>query len=272
MSPDKLKLLFIGDIVGAFGRAVVRRLLPDLKSEYSIDVTIANGENCAHGFSITEKIYNDLLSAGVDAFTMGNHVWEKREVVNKAHLFDKMARPANYPPGTPGNDHLIIDVKGAKLGLLNLNGRVFMQCMDCPFQAAERIIPKIKEKTNLILVDMHAEASSEKCAMGYFLDGKVSAIIGTHTHVQTADERVLTGGTGFISDVGMTGPLDSIIGMKKEQVMRRIIKQMPERLEPASEGPGLFNGVVVTLDVNSGKTLEIGRIKRITEPLKVEEN
>ncbi|MBU0630861.1 MAG: TIGR00282 family metallophosphoesterase [Candidatus Margulisbacteria bacterium] len=272
MSQDKLTLLFIGDIVGAFGRSVAKRLLPDLKKEFAVDVTIANGENCAHGFSITEKIYNDLLNAGVDAFTMGNHVWEKKEVVNKASLFEKMARPANYPPGTPGKDHVIIDVKGIKLGLLNLNGRVFMQCMDCPFQAAERVLPRIKEQTNLVLVDFHGEASSEKCAMGYFLDSKVSAIVGTHTHVQTADERILTGGTAFITDVGMTGPMDSIIGMRKEQVMRRIISQMPERLEPANEGPGLFNGVVITLDVKSGKALEIERIKRVTEPLNVEEN
>lgn len=272
MSPDKLKLLFIGDIVGAFGRVVAKRLLPDIKKEFAIDVTIANGENCAHGFSITEKIYNDLLTAGVDAFTMGNHVWEKKEVAQKIDLFEKMARPANYPPGTPGKDHLIIDVKGVKLGLLNLNGRIFMQCMDCPFQAADRVLPKLKEQTDLVLVDFHAEASSEKYAMGYYLDGKVSAIVGTHTHVQTADERILPGGTGFISDVGMTGPIDSIIGMRKEQVMRRMIRQMPERLEPASEGPGLFNGVVVTLDVKTGKALEIQRIRRITEPLKVEEN
>jgi len=262
-----MNILFIGDIVGAYGRAIVKHLLSEIKKEYAIDFTIANGENSAHGYSITEKIYYELLAMGIDALTMGNHMWEKKEIIAKIPSWDRIVRPANYPPGVPGKDHIIIDVKGTKIGIVNFLGRVFMQCMDCPFQTAEKLIPKVKEQTKIIIVDMHAEATSEKCAMGYFLDGKVTAVLGSHTHVITADERILPGGTAYISDIGMVGAQDSIIGMNKGQILKRFMTQMPEKFEPTEEGPGLFNGVLLKIDLPTGKAQEIKRIVKVTEPL-----
>ncbi|MBI5700821.1 TIGR00282 family metallophosphoesterase [Candidatus Saganbacteria bacterium] len=266
-----MNILFIGDIIGSYGRAVLKKVLPDVKSEYSIDLTVANGENSAHGYSITEKIYNELLDSGIDIITMGNHIFEKKEVITKIATFDRMVRPANFPQGTPGLDHLVLEWDGIKVGIINLLGRVFLQCMDCPFQAVEKILPEVKKQTDIILVDIHAEATSEKCAMGYFLDSRVSAVVGTHTHVMTADERILQGGTAFISDVGMVGAQDSIIGMSKEQIIKRFITQMPEKFEPTTYGPGLFNAVVITIDKKSGKALDIKRIFKITDALKLKE-
>ncbi len=262
-----MNLLFIGDIVGSYGRAIVKQLLPEIKKEYAVDFTIANGENSAHGYSITEKIYHDLMDTGIDAITMGNHLWEKKEIIPKIALFENMARPANFPPGVPGKGHLILEAAGIKIGIVNLLGRVFMQCMDCPFQAVEKLVPKIREQTKIIIVDFHAEATSEKCAMGYFLDGKVSAVIGTHTHVMTADERILANGCAYLSDCGMVGAQDSIIGMGKEQILKRFLTQMAEKFEPTDSGPGLFNAVMLKIDPASGKALEIKRIFKVTEPL-----
>lgn len=269
MSQSSLNVLFIGDLIGAYGREIVRHLLPSIKKEHAVDLTIANGENSAHGYSITEKIYTALIEMGVDAITMGNHMWEKKEIVSKISSLDRIVRPANYPQGVPGKDHLIIDCRGVKIGIVNLLGRVFMQCMDCPFQAVEKLLPKVKEQARVIIVDMHAEATSEKCAMGYFLDGKVSAVIGTHTHVMTADERILSGGTAFISDIGMVGAQESVIGMNKEQILKRFITQMPEKFEPTESGPGLFNAVVLKIDPQSGKALEVKRIWRVTESFNI---
>ena len=265
-----LNILFIGDIVGSYGREITRHLIAGIKKEYAVDFTIANGENSAHGYSITEKIYSAFMEMGIDAITMGNHVWEKKEVISKMPEMENLVRPANYPPMVPGQDHLILDAQGTKIGITNLLGRVFMQCVDCPFQTAEKLIPKIREQARIIIVDFHAEATSEKCAMGYFLNGKVSAVLGTHTHVMTADERVLTGGTAFISDVGMVGAQDSVIGMKREQILKRFTTQMPEKFEPAEAGPGLFNAVLLKIDAASGKALEIKRIIRVTEPLHIQ--
>ena len=264
-----MNILFIGDIVGAYGRAVVKQLLPELKKEHAIELTIANGENSAHGYSITEKIYHELLELGIDAITMGNHLFEKKELVQKIDTFDRLVRPANYPPGAPGRDHLILDVKGKKVAVVNLLGRVFMQCLDCPFQAADKLISRLKERCPAIIVDFHAEATSEKVGMGYFLDGRVSAVLGTHTHVMTADEKILLNGTAFITDVGMAGSADSIIGMNKEQILKRFVTQMPEKFEPTDYGRGLFNAVVLNIDVNSGKALGIKRISITTEPLEL---
>jgi metallophosphoesterase (TIGR00282 family) len=262
-----MNILFIGDIVGAYGRAVVKLLLPELKKEYAIDLTIANAENSAHGYSITEKIYHELLELEIDAMTMGNHLFEKKELIQKIDSFDKLVRPANFPPGAPGRDHLIVDVKGTKVAIVNLLGRVFMQCLDCPFQAADKLIPKLKEQAKIIIVDVHAEATSEKCALGFYLDGRVSAVLGTHTHVMTADERLMAGGAAFISDVGMVGAADSIIGMSKEQIIKRFVTQLPEKFEPTDYGPGLFNAVVLKIDEKTGKALEIKRVRKITEPI-----
>jgi metallophosphoesterase (TIGR00282 family) len=264
-----LTILFIGDIIGAYGRAVLKYLLPELKKEHAVDLTIANGENSAHGYSITPKIYQFFMENGIDAITMGNHLWEKKEIIPIISSFEKMARPANYPPGVPGQDHLLLDINGTKVGVINLLGRVFMQCLDCPFQTAEKLVAQIRQQTKIIVVDVHAEATSEKNALGLFLDGKVSAVVGTHTHVMTADERILPGGTAFISDVGMVGAQDSIIGMNKEQIIKRFLTQMHHKFEPTETGPGIFNAVVLKIDRESGKALEIKRISRTTEPLKV---
>lgn len=266
MSPSNINILFIGDIVGALGRRTVAEFLPEIKRQHKIDFVIANGENSAHGYSITEKIYNELLDMGVDAITMGNHLWEKKEIVPKISTLDRMVRPANFPPGAPGRDHLLIEAAGLKIGIINLLGRVFMQCLDCPFQAAEKLVNKLKDQTKIIIVDLHAEATSEKNAMGFFLDGRVSAVVGTHTHVMTADDRILPNGTGFISDVGMVGALDSIIGMNKEQIIKRFVSQMPEKFEPTEIGQGLFNAVVLKIDTVSGKALELTKIIKKTEP------
>ncbi|MCU0640683.1 MAG: TIGR00282 family metallophosphoesterase [Candidatus Margulisbacteria bacterium] len=269
MSPSKLKILFISDIVGSYGRAIVRQVLPDLKKELAVDLTIANGENSAHGYSITEKIYLDLLEHGVDVVTMGNHVWEKREVVAKIDTFDRLVRPANYPPAVPGRGSLVVDCQGIKVGVVNLLGRVFMNCVDCPFQTADKIIPAVRAEAKVIIVDFHGEATSEKAALGYYLDGQVSAVLGTHTHVQTADERVLPGGTAFISDAGMCAGQDSVIGMKKEQILKRFTTCLPEKFEPIDSGPGLFNAVLLTVDAATGQALAIERISRLTEPLNI---
>jgi metallophosphoesterase (TIGR00282 family) len=255
------KILLIGDIIGKLGREVCRQVLPDLKKKLAPDLIMANGENSAHGYGITEKIYKELTEMGIEAITMGNHVWDKKELVNNIDKLSLVLRPANYPPGVPGRDHLIIQKSGVKVGIVNLSGRVFMQALDCPFQAAERVIPKLN--TNLVIVDMHAEATSEKYAMGWFLDGKVSAVIGTHTHVMTADERILPNGTAFISDIGMAGAYDSIIGMNREQILKRFTTQMPERFEPTEKGRGLFNAVFLKIDAVSGRAKEIKRIVKV---------
>lgn len=259
----QLNVLFIGDIIGKLGRKVCRQVLPELKKKLSPDLIIANGENSAHGYGITEKVYNELLEMGIEAITMGNHIWDKKELVKNIDKLPLVIRPANYPPGVPGRDHFVIEKSGVKIAIVNLVGRTFMQSLDCPFQAAEKLIPTLN--TNLVIVDMHAEATSEKCAMGWFLDGKVSAVIGTHTHVMTADERILPNGTAFISDIGMAGAYNSIIGMNKEQILKRFLTQMPEKFEPTEKGPGLFNAISLKIDAVSGHAKEIKRIVKVVE-------
>jgi len=265
-----VNILFIGDIVGSYGRAIVKQLLPDLKKEYGIDLTIANGENTAHGYSMTEKIYNELLDCGIDLFTMGNHIWEKKEIVSKINQLDRMVRPANYPASNPGKEYLVAEVKGLKVGVINLLGRVFMQCMDCPFQAVDRLLAKVKNEAKVIFIDFHAEATSEKVAMGFYVDGRATALVGTHTHVMTADERLLSNGTAYISDVGMVGAQESVIGMKKEQILKRFITQLPEKFEPADQGAGLFNAVLIKIDEKSGQAISIERIQRVTTPFELD--
>ncbi len=260
-----MKILFIGDIIGKCGRKIAEACIPALSREYFPDFIIANGENSAHGYGITEKVYNELLDVGIDALTMGNHMWDKKEITKIMDRFPKMVRPINYPDIVPGKPYLILEKKGVKVAITNLLGRTFMPPMDCPFQAIEKLLPIIRKETNIILVDVHAEATSEKCALGWFLDGKVSAVVGTHTHVMTADERILPQGTGYITDLGMVGCLDSIIGMQKEQIIKRFITQMHDKFEPAEGGPGLFNAVFIEIDPVTGKTITIKKIIRQTE-------
>lgn len=259
----QIKILFIGDIIGKLGRQLCSQVLPELRQTLQPDFIIANGENAAHGYGLTEKVYLELMTLGIDALTMGNHVWDKKELIANIEKLPRVVRPANYPAGTPGSDYLIIEKADVKLAIVNLSGRTFMQCMDCPFQAMNRLLPQIK--TNLVFVDIHAEATSEKVALGWFLDGRVSAILGTHTHVMTADERILPQGTAFLSDTGMVGAYDSIIGMTKAQILKRFVTQIPEKFEPEENGPGLFNGVLVSIDAISGQAKDIKRIVKVVD-------
>ena len=229
-----MKILFIGDIVGKPGRRAVRELLPGIVEERRIDFVIANCENSAAGLGVTAEIVEELYGARIDVLTSGNHIWDKKEVMEFVDDYETLLRPANYPEGTPGRGRLVKPTPGGiHVGVINLAGRVFMQPLDCPFRTAEREIEKMKQKAHVIIVDMHAEATSEKIAMGWYLDGRVTAVLGTHTHVQTADDRILPGGTAYITDVGMTGPFDSVIGIKKEAILQRFLLQIPNKFEVA---------------------------------------
>jgi metallophosphoesterase (TIGR00282 family) len=256
-----VRLLMIGDIVGRPGRRAVKDNLPDLINQFLIDVVIANGENAAGGNGITREIAKEIFSCGVDLITMGNHVWNQKEIFSYINQENRIIRPANYPPGAPGNGSVIFKTKsGINLGVINASGRVFLQELDCPFRKIDEIVNSMVGKTNLILVDFHAEATSEKVAMGWFLDGRVSAVCGTHTHVQTADERILPGGTAYITDVGMTGPRDSVIGVKKEIIIERFLTQIPRRFE-VTDGLYQFNAVLIDVDEESGLATGIERIQ-----------
>ncbi|OGC10718.1 metallophosphoesterase [candidate division WOR-1 bacterium RIFOXYC2_FULL_37_10] len=265
-----LKVLFVGDIVGALGRKVTQIILPELKQELSPDIIIAQGENSAHGYGITKKIYNWFIEIGVDIISMGNHVWDKKDIIKDIKSLDKMVRPANFPTerNVPGQEYTIVETKdGVKVGFLCLVGRVFMSPLDCPFQTVDRLIPKIKEKTDIIIVDVHAEATSEKVALGYYLDGKISAVIGTHTHIITADDKILPGKTAYITDVGMVGGENSVIGMKREQVLNKFITGVHEKFEPMEEDQGIFNAVLLQINTNTGEAISIEKIIKRTDKL-----
>ena len=255
-----MKILFIGDIVGSPGRMAVRELLPPLIAKKKIDFVIANCENAAAGFGVTRKNVDELYSYHIDVLTSGNHIWNKREVLEFIGDYEKLLRPANYPTATPGSGSVLIPTAaGEYIGVLNLAGRIFMQPIDCPFVAARNKIAELRKKTNIIIVDMHAEATSEKRALGWYLDGKVSAVLGTHTHVQTADEEILPQGTAYISDAGMTGPFDSVIGINKETVIERFLTQMPNKFDLAKDDIRM-QGVIVNIDPVSGKANSIERM------------
>lgn len=257
-----MKLLLIGDVVGRPGRVVVERLLPSLRQEAAIDFVVANCENAAGGAGITPRTADELFRAGVDVLTSGNHVWRKREVFDLLKLDHRVIRPANYPEGAPGSGAVIVDaLNGQKVAVLNLMGRVFMEPIDCPFRAAERELARLSLVTPIIIVDMHAEATSEKVAMGWFLDGKVSCVFGTHTHIPTADERLLPKGTAFLTDVGMTGPYDSVIGRRVDQILGRFLSHLPVRAEVA-EGNIQLRGLLVDVHPTTGKALSLTRITR----------
>lgn len=261
-----MKVLFIGDIVGKAGRQAVSQLLPRIKREREIDFTLANGENATGGTGITPKIADELFSQGIDIITSGNHLWDKKEIMSIVDKERRLLRPANYPSGVPGFGSVIVESSsGPKVGVINLAGRVFMSTLECPFRTAEMEIKKLRAETLLIIVDMHAEATSEKIAMGWFLDGKVSAVVGTHTHVQTADERLLPHGTAYISDIGMTGSMDSVIGVKTDMILHRFLTQMPVRFEAAEKDVQLC-GIILDLDPATGKAASIERIQMKLEP------
>jgi metallophosphoesterase (TIGR00282 family) len=256
-----MRILFIGDIVGKPGRRAIQEILERLISEHEIEFTIANGENAAGGMGITPPIALEILDEGVDVLTSGNHIWAKKEIIPFLDEESRILRPANYPAQVPGRGKGVFQLSnGQKIGVLNLEGRVFMKHLDCPFRVAEREVEFLRKETLAILVDFHAEATSEKIAMGWFLNGKVSAVLGTHTHVQTCDEGILDGGTAYITDVGMTGPLDSVIGIRKEVALERLLTQIPWKFDVAT-GDVVLQGVVVEIDEKTGKAKNINRIR-----------
>jgi 2',3'-cyclic-nucleotide 2'-phosphodiesterase len=256
-----LRVLFVGDIVGSVGRRMIKENLPSIISDYHIDFCLANGENAAGGLGITPKVSEELFAAGIQVLTSGNHIWNKKEVMAYIIQEQRLLRPTNYPRETPGHGSIIVDTsRGEKIAIINLLGRIFIDYIDCPFKAAEREIAEVKEKTKVIIVDLHAEATSEKSALGWYLDGKVSAVIGTHTHVQTADEKILPQGTAFISDVGMTGPEESVIGMKRADVIDRFITRIPKKVEPA-KGPGQLDAVIIDIEPLAGRASSIKRLQ-----------
>lgn len=258
-----MRVLLVGDIVGKKGRQVIKEILPEIKQKYQIDFCIANGENVAGGFGLTQKTAKEVFNAGVDVITSGNHIWNKKEI-HQIIEEENILRPLNYPPGVPGRGYNFYEVKGELLAVINLSGRVFIGELDCPFRTVLPEITNIREKTHNIIVDIHAEATSEKIAMGWYLDGKVSAIIGTHTHVQTADEKILPKGTAYITDVGMTGPQNSIIGVKKEIILKKFLTQIPLRFEVA-KGTGQLCAVIVEIDTDTGAAKCITRIQQTIE-------
>jgi metallophosphoesterase (TIGR00282 family) len=257
-----MRILFVGDIVGRPGRRALEGLLDRILKEYEVCFTIANGENAAGGMGLTPAIAEEIFGAGVDVLTSGNHIWAKKEIYPFLNEGGRILRPANYPARVPGRGSGVFKVAdGRKLGVLNLEGRVFMKTLDCPFRVAEQEIEKLRKETPVILVDFHAEATSEKVALGRFLRGKVTAVFGTHTHVQTCDERILEGGTAYITDAGMTGPTESVIGVREEAALERFLTQIPWKYEVAS-GNVELRGAVVEVDPESGRSKSIERICR----------
>jgi hypothetical protein len=256
-----MKILFIGDIVGEIGRKALKKGVPTLVEQLKTDLIIANVENAAGGFGVTQPVCEEIFSVGVNVLTSGNHIWDKKEAIEYIAKENRLLRPANYPEDVPGFGSIVINTpSGEKVAVLNLSGRVFMNTLDCPFKTAKRELPALKEQAKVIIVDFHAEATSEKSAFGWFLDGEVSAVIGTHTHVQTADEKILPQGTAFITDVGMTGPINSIIGIKREQIISKFLTQVPVRFEIA-KGASTLSCVVIEIDSNTGKSTTIKRLQ-----------
>lgn len=259
-----MKLLFIGDIVGKPGRKIIDNLLGFVVDKFQIDVVVANAENAAGGMGITPSIAEELFSRGIDIITSGNHIWRKKDIIPFLEARDNILRPANYPGDAPGKGMTTMNIRGGpSLCVINLEGRTFMTSLECPFKTAEFLLDQAREKTNLIVVDFHAESTSEKVALGWFLDGRVSAVVGTHTHVQTADEKILPGGTAYITDAGMTGPMDSVIGMDKEIIIKKFLTQRPISFKVAKKNL-YMQGVVVDIDESTGKC---GSIQRVNEPL-----
>ncbi|MDD4938727.1 MAG: TIGR00282 family metallophosphoesterase [Candidatus Omnitrophica bacterium] len=257
-----MRILFIGDIVGSPGRQAVKELLPGLQKEHRLDFVIANAENAAGGSGITPRIAQELFESGVNVLTSGDHIWKKREIFEIIDKDERILRPLNFPSGVAGRGASVYNAKnGLPIGVINVNGRVFMEALDCPFKTSRRAIEELAKQTKVIVVDIHAEATSEKVALGWYLDGKASAVLGTHTHVQTADERILPLGLAYISDVGMTGPLDSVIGRRVEDVLEKFVTGVPVRFEVA-EGNIQLQGAVLDIDDESGKARSIQRIQR----------
>jgi 2',3'-cyclic-nucleotide 2'-phosphodiesterase len=255
-----MNVLMVGDIFGDSGRAALAKLLPRLRQQHAIDVTVVNIENAAGGFGVTPQIARTVLEGGgVDVLTSGNHIWDKKEIIPYIGKENLLLRPANFPAGTPGAGYITVKAGPHRVGVVNLMGRIFMNPIDCPFRKADEVVAELRRETPVVLVDMHAEATSEVMALGWYLDGRVSAVVGTHRHVQTSDERILPGGTAYITDLGMTGPVDSVIGVDKDIIIQRFLTQMPIRFEPA-KGPAALRGVVIAVDPDTGRATSIQRV------------
>jgi 2',3'-cyclic-nucleotide 2'-phosphodiesterase len=260
-----VKLLFIADIVGQPGRRAVKELVPRLRQEQGIDVVVANGENSAGGSGITSKTAGEIFSAGVDIITSGDHLWDQKEVMELLHNERRFVRPLNYPAGTPGQGSTVFEAKDrVPVGIINLQGRTFMPALENPFHVALAEVGRLRQSVRIVFIDFHAEATSEKVALARLLDGRVSALIGTHTHVQTADEQIFPGGTAFLCDAGFTGPHESVIGREIEPIIQRFLTNMPQRFEVA-KGRVLLQGAVVEIDDASGRAINIHRLSRPVE-------
>lgn len=256
---SSINLLFVGDVIGQPGMDIVQTWLPGMIQKYKADCVIVNGENISDGKGCTDKEGPKLFELGVNVITGGNHTWDKHQSQDYLKVEPRSLRPINYPKGTHGNGYYISETKKGKVAVINLQGRTFMTAIDCPFRSMDWILARIKQETKVVFVDFHAEATAEKMAMGFYLDGKVSAIVGTHTHIQTADERILPNGTGYITDVGMTGPYDSVIGMKTTAAINRFLFATPQKYETAKDNVHL-TGMFFKIDTETGKTLELERI------------
>jgi metallophosphoesterase (TIGR00282 family) len=256
-----MNIMFIGDICGRPGRHTAAHYIPLLRQQYNLDFVIANGENSAGGVGITQAVLAELFSMGIDVVTTGNHIWDKKEIYGFIDGTDRLLRPANYPPGTPGRGYTIVRAQEYRIGVFNLAGRVFMPAVDCPFREADKIISMLEAECDAIFLDFHAETTSEKMAMGWHLDGRVACVVGTHTHIQTADERILPQGTAYITDLGMVGPWNSVLGVEKEAVIGKFLTGLPARFNLA-EGENVFCGCIVTCDMATGRAIDIIRIRQ----------
>lgn len=267
-----VRIICIGDVVGITGRVMLQKHLKNICEEYKADAVIVNGENAADGRGITPKIMEYFKHLKVNVVTSGNHIWAKKEIVPYLQSHDDLLRPANFPPECPGVGITIFETKGNPIAVINLQGRVFMkEYVDCPFKTVDTLLTFIREKTKTIIIDFHAETTAEKACLGFYLDGRVSALFGTHTHVQTADERILPKGTAFITDLGMVGALNSSIGMKADAIIHQLMTQMPVRFSVETQGPALLSGIFLEIDTHTGKALTIERIRIVDEHIVVEE-
>ncbi|MCK4538535.1 MAG: TIGR00282 family metallophosphoesterase [Candidatus Krumholzibacteria bacterium] len=259
-----MNVLMLGDILSRVGRKALEAGLPSLKGEYKVDLCTANVENAAGMFGVTEKVIREIKAAGVDVMTSGNHIWDKREGIRLLDASDDLLRPANYPPGVPGIGYTITEAGGSSICVINLQGRTFMPDIDCPFRKADSILSSMPSDVKIIIIDFHAEATSEKLALANYLDGRVSLLAGTHTHIPTADERILPQGTGYQTDIGMTGPWSSVIGVDKKQVIERFLKGVNVRFQAGGEDP-CIEGIFAEIDDENGKTIRVERIHRFVD-------
>ncbi|WP_213413807.1 TIGR00282 family metallophosphoesterase [Xylanibacillus composti] len=256
-----MKVLFIGDVVGSAGREAVRRMLPALKQKHQPDFVLVNAENAAGGKGLTEALARDFYSWGADGLTMGNHTWDNKDIFQFIDSESRLVRPANFPPGTPGQGMMVLKKRGKSLAVINVQGRTFLPPLDCPFRTMDALLEQLGTETRCVFVDFHAEATSEKIAMGWYLDGRASVVVGTHTHVQTHDERVLPGGTAYVTDVGMCGSHEGVLGMEREAVMHRFLTGLPARFT-ADEGPWQFHAVLTEIDDATGRAGSIQLIRK----------